>query len=88
MVIKLSVHKNTLKQHRAKSLRRGMNRKTRALQAPGLNGYAMVAWYDDGSCDSCWSIGDTDPYAMPDKVRNVLIRRQMMMDMEARDIDR
>jgi len=87
MIVNLSVHKNTLKQHRAKGLRHGMNLRTRALQTTGLNGYAMVAWYDDGSCDACWHVGDIDPHAMPDKVRNVLIRKQVSMDIEDREKD-
>lgn len=87
MIVKLSVHKNTLKQHRAKVLRNRMKANVKAIMTSDINGYALIAWYDDGSCNSCWSVGDTDPHAMPDKVRNVLIRKQITMDREDREKD-
>lgn len=76
MIINLSVHKNTMAQRKAKRMRLRMKADTRTILNWGINGYAIVAWDQNGGCNVAYALGDTDPMAMPDKVRNAIIRVQ------------
>ena len=83
MIVNLSVHKNTLAQRKAKYTRSRMKEDTRDMMATrDLNGYAIVAWDKQGECRVSWSMGDTDPMTMPDKVRNAIIRVQVKRDLK------
>lgn len=82
MIVNLSVHKNTLKQHRAKLLRNCMKVDVKYMMTSDLNGYAIVTWDHKGSCNTAWTLGDTDPAAMPDKVRNAILRAQASLDKQ------
>jgi len=82
VIVNLSVHKNTLKQHRAKLLRNRMKADVKNMMTSDFNGYAIVTWDNKGSCNTAWSIGNTDPVAMPDKVRNAILRVQASHDKQ------
>lgn len=82
MIVRLSVHKNTLKQHKAKLLRNSMKADIRAMGTNDLNGYAIVTWNKQGHCNVAWRLGDTDPLSMPDKVRNAIVRTQTRAGLE------
>ena len=82
MIVNLSVHKNNKAQRHAKHLRRNMIDDTKAMMTHDLNGYAIVSWNNKGRCNVSWTLGNTDPTAMPDKVRNAIIRVQTMRDMK------
>ena len=84
MIVSLSVHKNTLRQHKAKVLKNSMRADTKVMSASDLNGYAIVTWNKEGRCNVAWRLGDTDPLAMPDKVRNAIIRMQTRQDIQDR----
>ncbi len=59
-----------------------MKADAKAMSIGDLNGYVIVTWDRKGSCSTAWSIGNTDPVAMPDKVRNAILRVQAGYDIE------
>ena len=62
-VVKLSVHKNTLKQRRTKQFRKdAIDNFKLGINAKDVVGYAYIAWNKEGDVSSGYSVSDQSPF--------------------------
>lgn len=83
-IVNLTVHKNTLEQHRARKRRKGLERaaKRQGRATVMLDGYCLVTWDRDGNADVDWISGDMPTSNLPEYVKATIQRSIAKRDTE------